>query len=179
MHKVTIIPRGVALGLMQQLPEVEKHTYSKEYWLDRICIAFGGRAAEELIFDEITTGASSDISAATGIAKRMVCEWGMSDNLGPLAYGRKDEQVFLGREIGHQRDYSENTADRIDEEVRRIVDEQQERARKILQDQRGSLDALAEALLEEETLDSMQVDAIINGPSTSPSPDQENTEKAA
>ncbi len=163
IHKVTIVPRGVALGLMQQLPESEKHNYSRDYWLDRICIAFGGRAAEEVVFSEITTGASSDISAATSIARRMVCEWGMSDRLGPLAYGKRDEAIFLGKEFGHQRDYSENTADRIDEEVRSIVDTQLTRARTIMRDHRAVLDRLAKRLLEEETLDAEQLGKILNG----------------
>jgi cell division protease FtsH len=163
LHKVTIVPRGVALGLMQQLPADEKHTYPRDYWLDRICIAFGGRAAEELIFAEITTGASSDIAAATSMARRMVCEWGMSDKLGPLAYGRRDEQVFLGREIGHQRDYSEATANLIDDEVRLIIDTQLERARRLLNEYRDVLEALSLALLERETLDADQVDILIKG----------------
>ena len=161
VHKVTIVPRGVALGLMQQLPEDERHTYNKEYWLNRICIAFGGRAAEEIVFNEITTGASSDIVAATNIAKKMVCEWGMSEKLGPLAYGRQDDAVFLGRELGHQRDYSEKTADHIDEEVRTIVESQLERARELLMANHDMLDALSEALLKDETLDAEQIDKII------------------
>jgi len=170
VHKVTIVPRGVALGLMQQLPEDEKHTYPREYWLDRICIAFGGRVAEEVIFGEITTGASSDISAATNIARRMVCEWGMSEKLGPLAYGRRDDAVFLGRELGHQRDYSERTAFMIDEEVREIVEGQLERARSIVGGHRATLDSLAQALLKDETLDADAVDRIIQstGPDSGP-----------
>jgi len=163
VHKVTIVPRGVALGLMQQLPQDEKHTYSREYWLDRICITFGGRAAEELIFSQITTGASSDISQATNVARRMVCEWGMSEKLGPLAYGRKDEAVFLGKEFGHQRDYSENTAHMIDAEVRGIIETELNRARKLLRDHGKTLEALARSLLKVETLDSAQVDAIVAG----------------
>ncbi len=162
VHKVTIVPRGVALGLMQQLPIDEKHTYPKDYWLDRICIAFGGRVAEEIIFKEITTGASSDIMQATSIAKRMVCEWGMNEKLGPLAYGRKDDAVFLGRELGHQRDYSESTAFMIDEEVRKIVEEQLERARSLLNNNRSALDAIAQALLSEETLDAGKIQQIIS-----------------
>jgi len=161
VHKVTIVPRGVALGLMQQLPEDEKHTYSRQYWCDRICIAFGGRAAEELVFGEITTGARSDIQASTDIARKMVCEWGMSEELGPLSYGRRDDAVFLGRELVHHRDYSELTADKIDEEVKRIVQTQLERARDLLRENRDALDALAQALLKEETLDASQVDAIL------------------
>jgi len=172
VHKVTIVPRGVALGLMQQLPDDEKHNFPKQYWLNRICIAFGGRAAEEIIFKEITTGASSDISVATNIARRMVCEWGMSEKLGPLSYGRRDEAVFLGREIGHQRDYSEHTQGQIDAEVRELVDTELGRARKILNDNRLLLDRLAKALLEVETLDADQVERIIRG--DYPGPDTTN-----
>lgn len=161
VHKVTIVPRGVALGLVQQLPEVERHTYSRDYWLDRICIAFGGRAAEELIFDEITTGASSDIQAATEIARRMVCEWGMSDDLGPLKYGKKDEAVFLGREFSGHRDYSEQTASRIDEEVKLIVNGELARARRLLTEHRNALELLAHKLLEVETLDGDRVDELL------------------
>jgi cell division protease FtsH len=179
VHKVTIVPRGVALGLMQQLPADEKHTYPKEYWLDRICIAFGGRVAEEIIFEEITTGASSDISQATNIARRMVCEWGMSDKLGPLAYGRRDDAVFLGRELGHQRDYSERTAYMIDEEVRSIVEGQLGRAREILHNSNQALDALAQALLKDETLDSEQVDRILKSTGPNPGPEDLNEMKAA
>ncbi len=162
VHKVTIIPRGMALGLMMQLPTDDKHNYPKNYWLDRIAIAFGGRAAEEMTFNEITTGASSDISAATSIARRMVCEWGMSDKLGPLSYGKKEGDVFLGKEFGHQQDYSDSTADQIDEEVRSIIDEQLDRSRKILKDNEAALKALAEALLRDETLDANQVEAIVS-----------------
>lgn len=161
VHKVTIVPRGVALGLMQQLPEDEKHTYPKQYWLDRICIAFGGRAAEEIIFGEITTGASSDIATATSIAKKMICEWGMNEILGPLAYGRRDEAVFLGRELGHQRDYSEETAHMIDDQVRKIIETELARAKNILTSNHQALDGIASALLEEETLSGERVDAII------------------
>ncbi len=163
LHKVTIVPRGVALGLMQQLPEDDKHTYPREYWLDRICIAFGGRVAEELIFNKITTGAQSDISVATNIARKMVCEWGMSDTLGPLAYGKKDDAVFLGRDIGHHRDYSEETAYKIDEEVKTIINSELKRAREIITGNKDFLDKLAKALLKIETLDNAQVDIIQSG----------------
>lgn len=161
VHKVTIVPRGVALGLMQQLPEDDKHTYSREYWLDRICIAFGGRAAEELIFSEITTGASSDISAATNIARRMVCEWGMSETVGPLNYAKRDDAVFLGRDLAHAREYSEKTADLIDEEVRRIVEGELNRARSVLSSNRAALEGLAVTLIEKETLDADEVTRIM------------------
>ena len=181
VHKVTIVPRGVALGLMQQLPEDDKHTYTKEYWLDRICIAFGGRVAEELIFKEITTGASSDINAATSIARRMVCEWGMSEALGPLAYGKREEAPFLGRDFGHQRDYSEQTAHQIDEEVRSIVETQLERARDMLKKNGDKLEALSQALLEKETLDAKEVDEVLNGtgPNSGPGGEDDVEIKAA
>jgi cell division protease FtsH len=161
VHKVTIVPRGVALGLMQQLPEDEKHNFPKEYWLDRICIAFGGRVAEEIKFNQITTGASSDIKAATSIAKRMVCEWGMSEKAGPLAYDQQGESVFLGREISQSKDYSEQTASLIDSEVKAIIDEQLTRARKIISENGEVLEKVAQALLEKETLDSNQVSELM------------------
>ena len=173
VHKVTIVPRGVALGLMQQLPENDKHTYSKEYWLSRICIAYGGRAAEELIFANQTTGASSDSSVATSIARRMVCEWGMSDKLGPLAYGKKDEQVFLGRDFGHQRDYSEQTAYQIDEEIKSIIGQQMQRSRDLLKTHSDQLALIAEALLKHETLEGKQLDRILLG-ETLEMPNQES-----
>ena len=163
LHKVTIVPRGVALGLVQQLPERDKHNYPKTYWLDRMCIAFGGRASEELIFAEITTGASGDISAATNIARRMVCEWGMSERLGPISYGSKEGALFLGKELTHEKNYSEPTASMIDEEVRMLIDSQLERARKILKENHSKLERLALALLEHETLDLAQVDMIMAG----------------
>lgn len=166
VHKVTIIPRGFALGLMQQLPENEKLNYSKTYWLDRICIAFGGRVAEEIIFKEITTGAESDIKAATSIARKMVCEWGMSDVLGPLAYGKKDDAVFLGKDFGGQRDYAEGTALRIDEEVRDIIETQLKRAHDIISKKRDVLEIIARELLEKETLDREDIDRIVNQDST-------------
>lgn len=162
VHKVTIIPRGFALGLMQQLPENEKLNYSKTYWLDRICIAFGGRVAEEIIFKEITTGAESDIKAATNIARKMVCEWGMSDDLGPLAYGKKDDAIFLGKEFGHQRDYAEGTALKIDEEVRGIIETQLVRAKKIIEENRAVLEAITEELIEKETLSREDIDRIVS-----------------
>jgi len=163
VHKVTIVPRGVSLGLMQQLPEGDRHNYTRQYWLDRICVAFGGRVAEELVFEEITTGAGSDISVASDIARKMVCEWGMSEKLGPLAYGKKDETIFLGKELAQHRDYSDDTANLIDAEVRNIVEEQLARARGIISTERPSLDRLADALLERETLDGDEIEALLHG----------------
>ena len=128
MHKVTIIPRGMALGLTQQLPTDEKHNYSRDYLMDQIAILLGGRIAEELTTGEITTGAGNDLERATELARRMVCEWGMSEALGPLTFGKKEEQIFLGREIAQHQDYSEDTALKIDAEVKRIITDNYERA---------------------------------------------------
>ena len=161
LHKVTIIPRGRALGLTQQLPQDDRHTYSKDYLLDRIAILMGGRVAEEITFNQRTTGASNDIERATQLARRMVCEWGMSENMGPLSFGKREEQVFLGRDIAQHRDYSEQTAIRIDNEVRRIVEDNYERARLILTENVAVLTKIAEDLLERETLDLKDVDKII------------------
>ena len=161
LHKVTIIPRGRALGLTQQLPEDDRHTYSREYLCDSIAILMGGRVAEELVFNQMTTGASNDIERATHLARRMVCEWGMSKELGPLSFGRKDEQVFLGRDIVQHRDYSENTAINIDREVRGLVEENYRRAKAILSEHIDLLNAVAQALLERETLDLKDLDQII------------------
>ena len=157
------------------MPEDEKHNFQKNYWLDRICIAFGGRVAEEIEFDEITTGAESDIRAATKIARKMVCDWGMSERLGPLAYGKKDDAVFLGKDFGHQRDYSDSTADLIDDEVRRIIDEQIEKCRKLLTDNKEKLDLIAIELLERETLDANDIEKILAGESLDPLPPSDET----
>ncbi|MCS6873961.1 MAG: ATP-dependent zinc metalloprotease FtsH [Pyrinomonadaceae bacterium] len=164
IHKVTIIPRGMALGVTQQLPEGDRHSYTKEYLLGQIAILMGGRLAEEIFFGEerITTGASNDIEKATEIARAMVCEYGMSD-LGPLAFGKKEEQIFLGKEIAQHRNYSEDTAIKIDQEVRKIVSEQYERARKIILDNKDTLVRLAEELIKRETLDGLQVRRIAAG----------------
>ncbi|NLF24771.1 MAG: ATP-dependent metallopeptidase FtsH/Yme1/Tma family protein [Deltaproteobacteria bacterium] len=168
VHKLTIVPRGMALGLMQQLPENDKHTYSKNYWLDQLAVFFGGRGAEELVFDDVNTGASSDIERATKVARRMVCEWGMSDRIGPLHYSSKDEHVFLGREIGRPREHSEQTQVEIDAEVRAIVESQRMRAKNLLQENLDKLHNLASALLERETLNSDQIDAIMRGETLPP-----------
>jgi cell division protease FtsH len=161
IHKVTIIPRGRALGLTQQLPMDEKHTYTKEYLLNNISILMGGRAAEMLVLGIQTTGAGNDIERASEMARRMVCEYGMSENLGPLTFGKKDEQIFLGREIAQHRDYSEETAQKIDDEVRSIVNGAYEKTTRMLSENLEILHKLAGALLERETLDSKDIDAII------------------
>ena len=163
LHKVTIIPRGMALGLTQQLPETDKHNYTKEFVEGQIAILMGGRCAEKMFLDLETTGAANDIEVATERARKMVTEWGMSPAMGPLTFGKKEEQIFLGREISQHRDYSEDTAIRIDQEVKRIVEEGYKRAWKTLEENRESLVRLAEALLEYETLDSYDIEAIIKG----------------
>jgi cell division protease FtsH len=163
IHKVTIIPRGRALGLTQQLPIDEKHTYPKDYLLDNITVMMGGRAAEELVLNRQTTGAGNDIERSTEIARKMVCEWGMSEHLGPLAFGQKEEQIFLGREFTQHRDYSEETARMIDQEIRSIITQGYEKAKNILQQNMETLHSLATTLLEKEVLDSHQIDAIIRG----------------
>jgi cell division protease FtsH len=161
IHKVTIIPRGMALGLTQQLPVDEKHTYPKQYLLNNITILLGGRAAEELILNEFTTGSGNDIERATNLARKMVCEWGMSDAMGPLSYGKKEEQIFLGREFATHKDYSEETAQRIDKEVTRLVSESYEKAKKLLSDHIDILNRIASGLLEKEVLNSVELDEII------------------
>jgi len=163
IHKVTIIPRGMALGLTQQLPIDEKHNYSREYLEDQIAILLGGRIAEELTIGSITTGAGNDLERATDLARRMVCEWGMSNAMGPLTFGKKEEQIFLGREIAQHQDYSEDTALRIDQEVKRFVTDNYSRAQAILTEHRQSLLDMADALLGRETLDAEQVNRIAAG----------------
>jgi cell division protease FtsH len=163
LHKVTIIPRGMALGVTQQLPSEEKHNYTKEQLESRIAVCMGGRIAEDLTFSQISTGAQNDIEQATEMARKMVCEWGMSDALGPLTYGKKEEQIFLGKEFNRHQDYSEATALKIDAEIKRIVTEQYERAAKTLTENRPTLVRVAEALLEYEVLDAEQLRQIMEG----------------
>jgi cell division protease FtsH len=163
VHKVTIIPRGRALGLTTYLPIDEKHTYSRAYLEAMIAYALGGRAAEMLIFGELTTGAGNDIERATELSRKMVCEWGMSEKLGPLTYGQKEEEVFLGRQIMRQRNYSEGTAEAIDDEIKGIVMRGMTRADTILRENMDTLHRLAAALLDREILDATEIDAIIRG----------------
>ena len=163
IHKVTIIPRGMALGLTQQLPTDEKHNYSRDYLNDQLAILLGGRIAEEITLGSITTGAGNDLERATELARRMVCEWGMSDSLGPLTFGKKEEQIFLGREIAQRSDYSADTAIRIDQEIKRFVTEAYNRALEILQANRASIEQMADELLLREVLDADQVRRIVAG----------------
>ena len=161
VHKVTIIPRGRALGMTAQLPLDDRHNYSKSYIRSQLCVLLGGRAAEKLIFNELTTGAGNDIERATELARKMVCEWGMSEKLGPLTFGKKGEEIFLGREIARHRDYSEETARLIDAEVKRFVEEAEEEASRILKEHMEALKKLAETLLEKEVLDGAEIKRIV------------------
>jgi cell division protease FtsH len=161
IHKVTIIPRGRALGITQQLPIDERHTYSKDYLLDNITILLGGRVAEELVLHHQTTGAGNDIERATELARKMVCEWGMSDRLGPLNYGKKEEYIFLGKEIAQHRDFSDQTARAIDEELQKTVNGCFDRAKQLVLGNMDALHAIANKLLEKEALDGQEIDVII------------------
>jgi len=161
IHKVTIIPRGRALGLTQQLPLDEKHTYTKEYLADNISVLMGGRIAEEIALNTQTTGASNDIERATEIARKMICEYGMSETLGPLTFGKKEEEIFLGREIAQHRDYSEDTARKIDLEVNNLIGENYQKTHKIVSENITVLHQLAKALLEKETLDGSEIEKIV------------------
>jgi cell division protease FtsH len=162
LHKVTIIPRGMALGVTQQLPIDDKHNYTKLFLEAELAVLMGGRAAEEVALQQVTTGAGNDIERATEFARQMVCEWGMSE-LGPLTFGKKEEAIFLGREIAQHRDYSEDTAILIDREVRRIIGQSYERARSIMETHRDALDRIAQALLDREVLDAHEIRLLIDG----------------
>jgi cell division protease FtsH len=163
IHKVTIIPRGAALGLTQQLPTDDRYTQNKEFCINSLAILMGGRVAEEVVFNQPTTGAGNEREKATELARKMVCEWGMSEKLGPLAFGKREEQIFLGREIAQHSDYSENTAQDIDSEIKRIVIEAYNRATALITENRGQLDLLAEALLEYESLSGEEIDKVVRG----------------
>jgi cell division protease FtsH len=164
LHKVTIIPRGRALGLTQQLPADDKYNYSREYLVNRITILLGGRAAEEIVFQQQTTGAGDDLEKATDMARKMVCEWGMSDKMGPLTFGKGEEHIFLGREVARPKDFSEETAVLIDSEIKRIVVESAARARHMIESNLEKLHALARALLERESLDGEEIARILRVP---------------
>jgi cell division protease FtsH len=175
LHKVTIIPRGMALGLTMQLPIDDKHSYSKEYLETQLTILMGGRIAEELFMNHLTTGAGNDIERATEMARKMVCEWGMSE-LGPMSFGKKEEQIFLGREIAQHRDYSETTAIKIDEQVRKLIDAGYAHAKEIIQDRSEALVRIAVALLEREVLDGAEVKILIEGGTLKPLETPKNSE---
>jgi cell division protease FtsH len=181
LHKVTIIPRGMALGVTMQLPLDDKHTYTRDFLEAQLAIMMGGRVAEELFLHHITTGAGNDIEQATGIARRMVCEFGMSD-LGPLAFGKNQQEIFLGRDLATQRDFSEDTAIKIDQEVKKFVTTGYQRAKDILNTHREVLVRIAEALLEREILDASEMKLLIEGKPlpelvrpTPPKPGEEET----
>ncbi len=161
IHKVTIIPRGMALGVTVYLPD-DRHNYTREYLETRLATAYGGRVAEEIFLNQMSTGAGSDIESATDLARRMVCEYGMS-RLGPLTFGKKEEQIFLGREIAQHRDFSEETARQIDLEVRRLIDEAYQSAHTILEANQPAMHRIAAALLERETIDAEEVRLLIEG----------------
>jgi len=169
LHKVTIIPRGMALGVTMQLPIDDKHSYNRDYLLSQLAILMAGRIAEEKYMHHMTTGAGNDIERATDLARKMVCEWGMSE-LGPLSFGKKEEQIFLGREIAQHRDYSEETAIRIDEQVKKLVQGGYDTAAKILDEKSEAMIKIAETLLEREILDGNEVMQIINGQPLAPLP---------
>jgi cell division protease FtsH len=163
VHKVTIIPRGRALGVTMQLPVEDRYSYNRDYLLNNIAVLFGGRIAEELFMNQMTTGASNDFKRATDMARRMVTEWGMSDALGTMVYGENEGEVFLGRSVTTHQNMSEDTMRSVDKEVRRIIDEQYTLARRLLEENRDKAEVMAKALLEWETIDSNQIDDIMNG----------------
>jgi len=163
VHKVTIIPRGRALGVTHFLPMDERHTYSKSYCMAKLVYALGGRAAEKLVFGEVSTGAGGDYEQATELARKMVCEWGMSERLGPIVYGQREEEIFLGREITRRKDYSERTAELIDQEIKALIEEAERTAERLLKENEDKLHAVAQALLEYEVLDGEQIDRILRG----------------
>ena len=169
LHKVTIIPRGMALGVTMQLPTDDRHNYYKNYLETEIAILMGGRIAEELFLNVLSTGAGNDIERATEMARKMVCEWGMSD-LGPMTFGKKEEQIFLGREISQHRDYSEDTAIKIDQEVRKLVSTGYATARQLLMDNRETLEKIARALIEREVLDANEIKLLVDGQELPPLP---------
>ncbi|MBF0317899.1 MAG: AAA family ATPase, partial [Nitrospirae bacterium] len=161
VHKVTIIPRGRALGVTQQLPIDDRYTYSKDYLLKTLKVLMGGRAAEEIALNHMTTGAGNDLERATDLARKMVTEWGMSDALGPLTFGKKEEQIFLGREIAKHKDYSEKVAEQIDDEVKSLVIDAYASSKAMLMANYNILEAMAKRLLEKETIDGMEIEKII------------------
>jgi cell division protease FtsH len=164
LHKVTVIPRGRALGLSMSLPEKDSYSKNKNWLLDRIKITFGGYAAEQLIYNETTTGTKNDIQQATEIARKMICEWGMSDKLGPVAYGQEDEPIFIGKEIAQHKDYSESTAQKIDEEIQKILKECLKETSDIISEHKEELVKLAETLVVKETLDDSEIRELLNFP---------------
>jgi cell division protease FtsH len=163
VHKVTIIPRGRALGVTMQLPQEDRYSMDREHLLQNISVLFGGRIAEEVFMQQMTTGASNDFERATDLARRMVTQWGMSDDLGPMVYGENEGEVFLGRSITTHKNVSEATMQKVDAEIRRIVDQQYGLARRLIEENREKVEVMAKALLEWETIDADQIDDIMGG----------------
>jgi cell division protease FtsH len=168
VHKVTIIPRGRALGVTMQLPEEDRYSYDREYIMNRIAVLFGGRIAEEVFMNQMTTGAGDDFKKATEMARRMVTEWGMSDALGPMVYGENEGEVFLGRSVTTHKNVSETTMQKVDAEIRRIIDQQYGLSRRLIEENRDKVETMAKSLLEWETLDSDQIGDIMDGRSPRP-----------
>ncbi|UCH82457.1 MAG: ATP-dependent zinc metalloprotease FtsH [Nitrospiraceae bacterium] len=177
LHKVSIIPRGMALGITQQLPIDDRYTYSKDHVLNMLAVLMGGRVAEEICMNHVTTGAGNDLQRATELARKMVCEWGMSDKMGPLTFGKREEQIFLGKEFSRHKDYSEKTAEEIDGEVTKIVAERYDYAKKLLLDNKDRLLRIANALLDRETLDASEIDDLVSGKELAPSGNGDNPKK--
>jgi cell division protease FtsH len=161
LQKVTIIPRGRTLGATEQVPETDRHNFKRQYLLNRIAVTLGGRAAEKLVFKELSNGAANDLKQVTRIARKMVCQWGMSEKLGPVYYSQGEEHLFLGREIAQQKDFSEQTAHLIDEEIKQIVSDMEEKAYQLLEKNKKKLKKLTDALLEHETLEAEQIDEVL------------------
>ena len=176
LHKVTIVPRGQALGLAISLPENDSYSRTRGWLSDRICISYGGFVAENMVYGETTTGTKADLQQATEIARRMVCEFGMSEELGPVTYGQEDEPIFIGKEIARHKDYSDDTARSIDLAIRRLLDDGRKNAERIIAEHRKELDLLTEALLRQETLDDAEVRALFGLPS--PKNPEQATEEA-
>jgi cell division protease FtsH len=170
IHKVTIIPRGHALGVTQQLPEDDRYHYQRDYLLSRLAIALGGRAAEKVVFDVVSTGAQNDLKQATELAEKMVCQWGMSDKVGPVTYSRGEEHPFLGQKLAMEKTFSEQMAWIIDKEIEAIIKEAEQVAMKLLANNREPLDRLVEALVEEESLGRARIDEILAGAGVVPAP---------
>ena len=173
VHKVTIIPRGRALGVTMQLPEADRYSQDRDRLLNMVAVLFGGRIAEELFMNQMTTGAANDFERATEIARRMVTQWGMSDSLGPMVYGENEGEIFLGRSITTHKNVSEATMQKVDQEIRRVIDEQYSLSRRLLEENRDKVEAMAKALLEFETIDADQINDIMAGlPPRPPKPPQ-------
>ena len=171
LHKITIIPRGMAGGYTVTLPEEDRTLHSREYFLTRLPMMLGGRVSEEIVFGDITTGAADDLDKATTLVRQMICKYGMSETIGPVSFGKENGMVFLGRDLGEERDYSEDTARLIDGEIKRILGEAYQKAKIILTENRARLDLLTKTLLEKETLDAQEVHELLSLPSLETPPD--------